>query len=204
LIYLHANSDATEGNILQQIHSLLEKFIENPPPTSPSESSQNIQTEACSVLTIGFLAFYPTSDAQSALLLSLLEGANSISPGKRALLENLLSQLSEWNNVSDVLLLDERKEPDAQKQRYLHLRKVWNEYPDCFIGRIKWILTNQQRRKATRWRLNLSQRGMLGDCFMLWLTLFMMRQYTALIHQHLYWNVLHSFLLHRDYCLLFK
>eukprot|EP01116_Phalansterium_solitarium_P025544 TRINITY_DN981_c0_g3_i2.p1 TRINITY_DN981_c0_g3~~TRINITY_DN981_c0_g3_i2.p1 ORF type:complete len:4579 (-),score=1632.50 TRINITY_DN981_c0_g3_i2:159-12473(-) len=93
---------------LRDLRALLDTFVDKPPLEAVEPyAAQLIQREACSALSIGLVPFHSSPAEQKLRVVELLEAASSLSPGRKLLLDTLLTQLADWDDVAAVLLSEE-------------------------------------------------------------------------------------------------
>lgn len=78
---------------MAQLRDFLLQLVDSPPALGSAQ--ENIRAEASAALACGLRVFYPSADDQIGLILSLLQ-SEPTSSARAALLQQLLSALSEW------------------------------------------------------------------------------------------------------------
>jgi len=141
-------------SLMLDIRSLLSEYIEGDLTAFPSEVAQALRSEAIDALITGLTLFYRTPSDQLRLVTGVLKSKSEI------LLPRLLSALSSWRHVGDILKLDEPlkdskslessvKSIGASKRNKKERR---NEINDCgmdFLSLLVDYLVEEVKNKPT-------------------------------------------------------
>eukprot|EP01117_Protostelium_nocturnum_P005083 TRINITY_DN1838_c1_g1_i6.p1 TRINITY_DN1838_c1_g1~~TRINITY_DN1838_c1_g1_i6.p1 ORF type:complete len:4362 (-),score=1676.63 TRINITY_DN1838_c1_g1_i6:38-13123(-) len=103
---------------LSELHKILKDFIEKPPLSHVSNmASTLLRQEACNVITLGLPLFTSNHVEQTYFIVELLENAPRLAEGNKVLLSTILTQLSEVEDISNILLGEEDSSKKNRKDK---------------------------------------------------------------------------------------